>query len=210
MKRKVLVLVLAALVAGGAFADSMLSAGGGFSFSGGRIGGLSYDDGFMGNNALGFGGHVFFDARFAEASIGIMGGPVNAVMIYDGDRETERVGSLLSMELSLLGKFPIDLGAVTFFPLLGIGANIVLSGSDEDGNDVDDVDEFSTFRIKLGVGADFGITESVFFRVTGLGWYGFAPEIYRDLADFMNAFGANVNAAGGFGGSLRLAVGFRF
>jgi len=204
MKRGFLVLVLAAFVAGGVFAVP-LSAGGGFAFSGGRIGGVSYGSDFIGANALGFGGFAFFDATFVEASIGFMGGPTNMVMVLDGDRETERSGSQLSLELSLLGKFPFDLGAVTLFPLLGIGGNIVVSASDDDGNSIDDPGDASTFRIKFGAGADFDINDNLFFRVQGLGWYGFPPSFASDLED---AFGGD--AAGGFGGSLRLGIGFRF
>jgi len=217
MKRRFLVLALAALVAGGAFADSMFSLGGGFSFSGGRIGRLVYDsDDWHGTRALGFGGHVFFDATFVEASIGIMGGPLSWVDVYDGSREVyDDTGSLVSMELSLLGKFPIAMGeSATFFPLLGIGASIALSASDPDGESMETLvhsigDQFSTFRLKFGLGADFDITERVFFRAQGLGWYGFAPSAYRDWADIENAFGGDVSARGGFGGSVRLAVGFR-
>jgi len=212
MKRRVLVLVLATLVAGGAFADSMFSAGGGFSFSGGRVGRVFYNsNNWMGMDALGFGGHIFFDATFVEASLGIMGGPMYEVWAEDGSRNSERMGSHLSMELSLLGKFPIAIGDSTaIFPLLGIGANIVLGLRDEDGNDLSDwidVGDYSTFRLKLGVGADFDITNAIFFRAQGLGWYGFAPTAVRDAADY---FGSGVSARGGFGGSVRLAIGFRF
>ena len=213
MKRGFLVLALAAFVAGGVFADSLFSVGGGFSFSGGRIARIHYDsDNWIGERALGFGGHVFFDARFVEASIGIMGGPLSWVDVYDGDRDSERWGTLTSMELSLLGKFPIDLGAVTFFPMLGIGGNIALSVRDDDGNSWDDMSDdsvgewYSTFRIKFGVGADFDITERVFFRAQGLGWYGFAPSGIRDAVDYM----PGLDARGGLGGSVRLSVGFRF
>jgi hypothetical protein len=212
VKKGILALALSAFVAGGVFAESMFSVGGGFSFSGGRVGRIFDDsDNWSGYNALGFGGHAFFDARFAEVSLGIMGGPVNDIEVSDGDRETERWGSLLAMELSLLGKFPVDMGGFTFFPLLGFGYSIGLSFTDEDGNSFDDVgDAFNTFRIKFGVGADFDINESLFFRTSVLGWYGFAPSLVSDWADLTNAFGGDVSARGGFGASVRLGVGFRF
>jgi len=212
MKRRLLVLALAVFVAGGAFAESLFSAGGGFSFSGGRVGRVFYNsNNWVGTNAIGFGGHVFFDATFVEASIGIMGGPVIGESAEGGSRDSERMGSHLSMELSLLGKFPFAIGdSTTFFPLFGIGANIVLGLRDRDGNDLSDmvdVVDYSTFRLKLGVGTDFDITNAIFFRAQGLGWYGFAPTVVRDAAD---ALGSGVSARGGFGGSVRLAIGFRF
>ena len=220
-KKGLLVLVLAAVVAGGAFAQMPpleFSAGGGFAFSGGRIGRIMYDtDNWGGERALGFGGFLFFDATFVEASVSIMGGPLSWVDVSDGDRETYNWGSLLSMELALLGKFPFALGeSATFFPLLGIGGNIALSVSDEDGYSWSDFtdeplgDWYSTFRLKFGVGADFAITERVFFRAQGLGWYGFAPSGLRDMANEMNDEDSGWSARGGFGASVRLAVGFRF
>jgi len=213
MKKRLLALALAAFVVGGAFAESTYNTaprfnlGGGFSFSGGRIGRTYFNsNNWVGNNALGFGGHVFFGTRLIEMSLGLLNGPLNSVNMIGGDRESERMGSMLSLEFNALLKIPIDLGGVIVFPLLGTGRNFVISASDEDGNDFGDAGDSSTFRLKFGVGTDFDINENLFFRMQGLGWYGLAPDLHRNVA----ALFRDASARGGFGGSARLAVGFRF
>ena len=236
MKRGFLVLALAAFVAGGVFADSLFSVGGGFSFDGGRLGSVPFEgsdsgagwseswSGFEGFNATGFGGHVFFDMTFVEFSIGLMGGPMHGVMHEEfswtdnGDSGSGTFrglykGTFLALDFSLLGRLPFAIGNgnASIFPLLGIGANIVLSARTLNGDDVADLfgDDhsavnFSTFRFQFGVGADFNITDSVFFRISALGNYRFAPTLIRDWADE-----AGENHRGGFGGAVRMGVGFR-
>ena len=220
MKRKLLVLMaLAAFVAGGAFAQVQFSAGGGFVFDGGRLGGYNYDfgeeSGSFRMNHFGFGGFVFLDATFAELTIGLMGGPTRSTSEISfmglSDGETYD-GSFMAMDVSLLGKFPIHVGGgSTVFPLLGFGYNLVLSASDEDGNDVFEGNDqhsaadLSAFRIKLGVGGDFNLSQNVFFRASLLGYYRFASSFHNDMADL-----PDVESEGGFGGIVRLAIGFRF
>jgi len=230
-KKGLLVLALAAFVAGGAFAQLQVpplqfSAGGGFVFDGGRVGGTSFNEsGFSVSqhiNHIGFGGFVFLDATFAELTIAFMGGPAPFTMEmgYDGVTISETLsGSFTALDFSLVGKFPFALGGgnITVFPMLGIGYNVVLSSNDEDGNDMfEGNDEFSatdlsTFRITLGGGADFDINQNLFFRATVLGYYRFAPSLFRDLvADEMRRYGISANYHGGFGATVRFAVGFRF
>ena len=209
MKKRLLVLALAAFVAGGVFAETTynrFNVGGGFSFSGGRIGSLfSNSNDWAGYNALGFGGHVFFGRTFAEMSLGLLNGPLYLVGAHPHDgRVSETLGSMLSLELNLLLRIPIYLGGATFFPLFGTGRNFVISASDQDGNYLPIANDLSTFRLKFGAGTDFDINENFFFRVQGLGWYGFAPEFFRNLANLSRGF----SARGGFGGSVGLAVGF--
>jgi len=218
-------LVFAAFVAGGAFAQVQLSAGGGFVFDGGRVGGLSleaFGESFSEHiNHFGFGGFAFLDATFAELSFGFMGGPARFgwEVSWPGGSESDTMsGSFLALDFSLLGKFPIVLGGgnMTFFPMLGIGYNVVLSSRDEDGNDNfersdDSATELNTFRIQFGIGGDIDLSDTVFFRGSILGQYRFAPSLYRDIADGRSVVpGLSVDHHGGFGVSVRLAIGVRF
>jgi len=230
MKRGFLVLVLAAFVVGGAFAQLevpplQFSVGGGFVFDGGRVGGISFDEhgeSFSNHlNHIGFGGFVFLDATFAELAIAFMGGPATDhwEASWNGSSESDsHTGSFTALDFSLVGKFPIAIGGgnITVFPMLGFGYNVVLSSRDEDGYDMfeymDDhsATDLSTFRITLGGGADIDINENLFFRASVLGYYRFAPSLFRDLADEMSEPGFSINSHGGFGATVRLGVGFRF
>jgi len=209
-KKGLLVLVLAAVVAGGAFAQMPsleFSAGGGFVFDGGRVGGMSgggLDDNL---NHIGFGGFLFLDATFAELAISFMGGPALAnweFSEYGVSESGSESGSFTALDFSLVGKFPIALGGgnMTVFPMLGIGYSVVLSSIDDEEFSASDL---STFRITLGAGADFDINENLFFRASVLGYYRFAPSLYRDFANF-----PGIDAHGGFGATVRLGIGFRF
>jgi len=238
MKRGFLVLALAAFVAGGVFAQApvQFSFGGGFSFDGGRLGGVLYEWSGSGAgwssseselhfvNHQGFGGHIFFDATFVELSIGLMGGPAHWGMheevewTENGDsgsgvwREYDS-GRFLALDFSLLGRLPIAIGDgnVSVFPLLGIGYNIVLRSRTLDGEDMFEytndhsASSLSTFRLQFGIGGDFDITSNVFFRLSILGNYRFAPSLFRDWADDWDG-----DHRGGFGGSMRMGIGFRF
>jgi len=138
MKRKILVLVLVAFVTGGAFAQGEFSIGGGFIFDGARV---SYRDRWLNHHAssFGFGGFVFLGAAFAELSIAFTGGfyeeSFRREYRFGYFRDSNFSSSFFAMGLSLLGKFPFALGSgsLTVFPLLGIGANLMLSSGTQSG-----------------------------------------------------------------------------
>jgi len=236
MKRGILVLVLAAFVAGGVFAQVQLSAGGGLLFDGGRVGGAVYEYNVPGEayslsyalNHFGFGGWVFFDATFAQLSIAFMGGPARFGGIYSCCCSSHEItlinGSFLALDISLLGRVPFTVGDgnISIFPLFGFGYNLVLSSSGDHDDDEwnwnmifelfnNSAADLSTFRIKLGFGSDFDINESLFFRAQVLGYYRFAPRLFRDWVEEDAGLGPNerVFHQGGFGGSIKLGIGFR-
>jgi len=129
------------------------------------------------------------------------------------------------MDISLLGKYPVAVGKMTVFPLLGVGYNLTLSQKDERGKkeefknndgtkwtwankDERKAADWSTFRIQLGAGADFDVTDRIFVRTQGLAQYRFAAKAYSkaDIAETDN----NTKSKGGFGGSFTIAVGYKF
>ncbi|MCL2599820.1 MAG: hypothetical protein FWD88_01365 [Treponema sp.] len=239
-KKGLLALVLAAFVAGGVFAqDIRFSAGGGFIFDGGRVGGIGFEDrdewtggweeweDLMFVRHSGFGGFVFLDATFAELAISFMGGPAvfggrGSWSDSDGDSGTWHegmFGSFLALDFSLLGRFPVAVGDgnLSIFPLLGIGFNVVLASRDANGDGIFDemgyYDEFdhgptslSTFRIQFGAGADIDIADNVFLRIQGLAHYRFPASFFNDT----DLWGNDANPRGGFGGTAKIGIGFRF
>jgi len=218
-KKFLLVSVIAAFATVGAFAQVQMSAGAGFQFDGGRLGGIKLDsDNGMYMNNLNFGGFLFFDATYAELSVGFGGGPVNTVAIFDGKKITDKdiVGDSISstaLDIGLLGKYPIEVGNLTVAPLLGAAYSIVLGQKDKDGNDLYEnagdakATENSNLRLQAGVGTDIAINDNLYCRIQGLAHYRFPGKIFKDAAD---AMGGDIKAVGGFGGTFTLAVGYKF
>jgi len=181
--------------------------------------------GFEGVSHFGFGGWFFIDATFAEFSVALMGGPA----LWGGEEDWTWTSSdqsesgtwrgwgglsFFALDLSLLGRLPIEVGNgnVSIFPLLGIGYNIVLTTRRPNGDDAfEDSDDhsainLSTFRIQLGVGGDFDVVNNIFFRLSILGNYRFAPTVIRDWAD---DWASTTGHRGGFGGTVKMGVGVR-
>ena len=241
-KRILLVSVLAALVAGGAFAQVKLSAGAGYIHSAGNLGATNqnYLGGSDINNTYkttGNGGFLFLDATYAELSLGLMGGLFGyAYEIIVTNPTTQDIRSIdydrsiLSMDIGLLGRYPVPVGKMTISPLLGIGYNLVLGAKnlsrskpeidwDKKGEYADGPGDYSSFRIRFGAGADFDVTDRIFVRAQGLAHYSFAPAYVSNYADRYNeAKGlsagddgyASKAKGGGFGGEFTFAVGYRF
>ena len=220
-KKFLLVSVLAAFVAGGAFAQLPLSVGGGFLAQGGKVGGFKgkklYDDltGFSTTlpgsslDHFGFGGFIFADAKFVELAIGLAGGESSwnvAGLSQDG--------SISSLDFSLLGKLPIGGKVFSIFPLLGIGYNVVLSskvdvlGKTVDFPGKDKASDLSVFRITAGVGSDIGIVQNLFIRTEVLGYLGLLQAKY--IRDMYPAYGEAGSGIRPFGITAKLAVGYRF
>ena len=134
-------------------------------------------------------------------------------------------GAFAAMDVSLLGKLPIKQagGNIAAFPLLGVGFSVILSSEEVmrfDGA-TRPASHLNTFRIQLGGGADFGITSRLFVRGSVLGYYRFPTRFFRDIGNDVNEWAngivgnipgvsSDTRARGGFGGTAKLAVGYRF
>ena len=192
-KKGLLVLVLAAFITGGAFAQAQqvqLSAGGGLQL------GFAVPTGDWSDNPnlFNFGFHGFFDATFVEASLSL--GWFTGT--YHRIRET-----MLCLGISVLGKFPIDMGQFTIFPLAGLGLNILLSAWWDGESIPREYLPNPNMFLSFGGGADFDLANNIFirpslllnfhFRPMGEDWGGYTPSAMM----FVNP-------------KLRVAAGFRF
>ena len=210
MKKGLVVLVLSVFLAGGVFASPFqLSAGGGLLFDYGfndlEVSAPLGAGGEYSVDNMGFGVWGFFDITFAELSIAFMGGPSGLGFPVAVDVD----GSFVALDFSLLGKFPFSVGRYSaIFPLLGIGYNLVLSAT-YDGNSFNNPGELSTFRIQFGLGADFGISQTMFIRTSLLGAYRFAPRYLSDLADYLERVPLVSTDTFGFGFTFKIGLGFR-
>ena len=212
--KKIAILALLALVATGAFAQGFqMSAGGGaffdYSFNNGISGSFSSVDSYLGIRNLSIGAYGFFDATYVEVGVGISYGSLSLgsegwgsfVLAMLGG--SDDFGSAVQLDLTLLGKYPIDLGAFTIFPLLGVSYNMVLSHT-IDGNSNDSPSDLNQFGILAGAGLDFNLTDSLYLRGEALFHLRFASKFADDLS------GSGWDTTLGMGPRIRVGVGYRF
>jgi len=201
-----LALAIAALVAGGVFAQARVSVGGGVAFNGGSLGGMSVDyraiKGPKVSNSVshvGLGGFVFLDAVYAELSLGFGGGPLSVAWKEQPENPYSRngrakIGSFTALDIGLLGKFPIALGdgRISVFPLFGFAYSMVVGIKDNDGKKMFESEygdyeyilesDLDNYRLQFGVGTDLGISDNLYLRIQGLGHYRFANKYFKYMA----------------------------
>jgi len=223
MKKMIAILVIFVCVGTALSAqDSGMSFGGGalldWSFSNGlkaKLGDVTY---YSGLRNMSFGAYAFFDITYAEIDVSFAYGSITIVDKEKGGpqvkNDTENGGSVLQIGLSLLGKYPINLGKITVFPLLGVGYNIVLTAKDADGDKMYDKDsdssamkDLSQFSILGGGGFDYNINKNIYLRVSGLLQMRFPSKMQKDYAQELgNPFKATL----GFGPVIKVGIGYRF
>jgi hypothetical protein len=210
MTRKgLLVLVLAAFTAIGAFAlpEFKLSAGAGGYFTSAFGGGIEEDgEAWFKTPYFGGGGFAFFDATFAEVSVGFFGG---------GGKNEDFFGdmSFMGLDIGLLGKYPFAISdKLSAFPLLGITYRVVLSVKDEDGEQYTNSDgdnasgDFSALWFKLGGGVDYSFTDAIYLRGEALYGLRLANKVENDWVNESDS----AKALLGHGLDIKIAVGYRF
>lgn len=217
-KKTLLALAFAAFVAGEAFAESnsLWSVGGGFIFDAGvsavdtsqRVPGIGVIRNEFNFVQIGLGGWVFVDARFAELSIALFGGPSMWRADFLGVVD-EEWGSFFAMDFSLLGKWPIALRQTTAFLALGIGYTLAFSSNVEGERYPDSPSDLNVFRVQFGFGFDIDLSERLFFRTSYLGFIRFRSRYFREFAQELESF-LNVGAETfGGGATVKIGVGFR-
>jgi hypothetical protein len=220
MKKKIiLALLLTALIAGGAFAQQFsMSAGGGglFDFSGSNgLKATEGDDAYFGHRLTSLGAFVFFDATYAEIDAYFAYGFLSEVFVPAlekvKDAPTSRT-TAMQFGFSLLGKYPIDMGNFTIFPLVGVDYNILLSGTTvikyKDGKKekepLEKVEDFSQFGFLAGLGGDIKLNGPLFIRLEGLLHIRLPANIYKNEVE------DGVKATWGFGPKIKIALGYSF
>jgi len=181
MKKKIiLALLMAALLAGGAFAQFNMSAGLGGNFG---MHMTSYSgEGDKPKPLVGGGFYAFYDATYAMAKVGMFIGGKKMDMSFLGSDDSTVNMSYTYFSLGLLGKYPIDLGSFTLFPMVGFEYNLFMRGKmgsttfTRAGINSDDPDDLISsllalflgandmFIIQAGAGADFNITDNIYLR----------------------------------------------
>jgi hypothetical protein len=177
MKKLVLALFLSVILAGGAFAQVQMSAGIGASYG-------IYNQ----KNTYKTGDHtimevsmdpwdggafnVFFDATYITAKAGMF------FSSYDYSIGATTTGTSTNTYLSfgLLLKYPIDLGGLSVFPMLGFEYNMFLNYKDKRKNgsittttiyersDMDPTSDMDMLIVQVGLGGDYNLTDQIYLR----------------------------------------------
>ena len=205
-KKVVLALLMAALLAGGAFAEEFsMSAGAGtlldFSGNNGAKGGGEY----LGIQILSLGFYAFFDATYAEADISFAYGRLKGSGGFEDSRQGSDYDSrMFQLGFTLLGKYPFEVGEFTFFPLLGFNYNVVLSHTVAGIRDPEP-GKWSQLGLLAGAGGDFFLTDTLYLRGEGMFHLRFPPTALKETASHEGG-----SATFGMGPRMKLGVGYKF
>jgi len=212
-KKGLLVLILAVIVAGGAFAQN--SAGGGLVYTGdwtskmsAKVGGKNYDIKYPWD---GIGFYGFFNMKYLELSSGVhytvieskVSDPV--INQFKGDVE------LAFLSLCVLGKYPFSLGEkIVIFPAAGLDLYICYNSDDGYVNSTIKNSDFTHLWFRFGGGIDFNLTEKLYLRGTVLFGIRTQMEYEDDFKDYVKKSGINPDVTPGFGAAVRVAIGVKF
>jgi hypothetical protein len=164
------------------------------------------------------GGYAFFDATYAELSLGFSGGPGSLTVDVNG-RQISTDFSITEMNIGFLLKWPFGKTyKFKIFPLLGIDYLATLSVKDKDGKKIDDIQgsdtkssDFSSLAAVLGLGMDIGFTENIYLRFEALFGIRFPSEYEKKTDSSVKSQGdAMAETFGVAYVPIKLALGYRF
>jgi hypothetical protein len=146
-----------------------------------------------------------FDATYVEANLGLAFGTYTYPVSI-----TPFTASTTHLVLSLYGKYPFAVNEkITIFPLLGFDYNVLLSykymGGSFSRSDLTYSDYYDAFLISFGVGFDYDIGQSLYFR--GEGRWGFRLHTKQEKKDLDTYSGLNIFSTGP---KFTAAVGYKF
>ena len=231
-----LLIIFLCLVTGLSAMD--MSLGGGFHFDMNTGSGLKYEFGnenkySLGYDVMSFGGFLFFDLSYAIIDINFAFGSIGMVCKENGKRidfvDNERqAGNMTQLGFSILGKYPMEMGSITFFPLLGINYNMVLTLKDKNGETQQEGDDngelvdvnpstWNQFGILAGIGLDFPFNDNLFLRGQVLFQMRLPTSDRSEMADKWNKYakdigetGLKATATAGFGPRIQIGIGYKF
>jgi len=214
MKKAIILLVLVALISAGAFGQMKFGAG--FLFDYNANNGLKSDTFKSGLINTSLGGFLFFDISYLEINASFAHGKIKPYLKGTGAPESVIFDELtfLQLELSIFGKFPINLGKIILFPMAGAGFNMVLSAKDKNGNSLYEgnysssapaLKDYSQFGLLAGVGFDVPFTARLFLRTEALFHFRFPNRLTKDLAE-KEIF----NTTYGVGPRIKVGIGYMF
>jgi hypothetical protein len=242
-KKGLFVLALAVLSVGGVFAQIPFAMSVGFGgFIGGDFGGgLDVDNDFtvlqstkttVDTPYFGGGGYAFFDAKYAELTLGMYGGSGKLRLKQEAKTgpafsiQQEADISIVNFNIGLSLKYPFGITKnFSAYPLAGIDYHIALSVKDGDGNEYTNPEgteapgDFSALCFNFGGGADYVLTEKMYLCFEALYSIRLPTRFEEDLKKYFKEVINSVPAGEGTQATLlraghglmaRLALGFKF
>jgi len=204
-KKGFLALVLAAIVAGGAFAQ--MGVGGGLVYTGDWTSKITVPGGELKYpwNAVGF--YAFWNNKYVELSTGLHFGFGAFKASGIGGFSASEDFSTSYLSIGVMGKWPFAIGEkLVLFPALGAEYYIGLSGK-VDGDSLDDpAGDLSHVWFRLGGGIEYNLTDKLFLRGTLL----FGIRTKFDLEDQITDRLYTWDRTVGFGSVIKVAVGYKF
>lgn len=165
-------------------------------------------NGAYSNHSLGFG--AFFDIKYLRIALGystVIGDTkLKADLNYDDygitvSDSSNKKFDMSFLNLSLLAKYPFELGIVKLWPAAGIGYDLNLTAKD-DGEDIKSDSALSDFFILAGLGADIRVTEKVFISPSLIYGYNLTPNMDKEKTSGVSWYGWKICA--------NIAVGYTF
>ncbi len=159
--------------------------------------------------------NAFFDAQYVRAGLG-MNFTVGGLTEKDKDgSETDKKASGSQFNLSVLGKYPFDLGFAKVYPLVGFqftfNTSLKYDGEDvKKDYDADNKKDLNHYYFVAGAGMDFGITENLYVTPTML--FGVdmkKPSNYKDNKDTYDKANKKYRA-NNFMFNVGVGVGYKF
>jgi len=194
-KKGLLILILAALVAGGAFALNLsVGLGGDFTTSFGALSG-----GKMEQGTIEGGFYAFFDWLYVEVDAGLQFGSLEIGKEID----------VTYLTLATYAKWPIKLGqGFTLSPMFGVQVDIGLSAEGEDAPVISSnlAHFLNRAWLKVGASADINLSDRLFLRPACFYGINFATQYLWDQEG--DSFPFIIPFYHGL--DIRVAVGFRF
>ena len=209
MKKSIFIFILAILVLGGAFAfDLSAGLGGNFTIN---LDSLRYNGELITRNrTLGGGFFAFFEASYVEVNIGMLFGGIRTKIPALKNEYSDDKINVSYLTLGLLGKYPIYLGGITFFPIFGIqsdfGLSIKYAGKKLSTDRKEIYDALSKFWLKFGAGADLNLSRSMFLRPIILYGFNFGSKENREAMKLMSSDAKSIY----HGLDARVVLGIKF
>jgi len=215
MKKAAILLILAAMITGGAFGQMSFGAGFIFDYSANNGSKSEILDVKKGMINTSFGGFAFFDISYIEINASITYGRLKPYV--KGPDYSYYIAQMKGLKmtqlgLSVYGKYPLSLGKISLYPMIGAEFNIALTVKDENGNELEKYQnsgtrkpfkEYSQWGFLGGVGLDIPFTSKIFLRTEAL----FLLRI--PSKDTRNNLENSFTATYGIGPRIKVGIGYK-
>ncbi|MDR2660239.1 MAG: hypothetical protein LBC27_09700 [Spirochaetaceae bacterium] len=150
--------------------------------------------GIFDTTSLDFNVYAFADLKYALLQFGTSKGMIVASADYSttnggAPAMKKASGDFTSLDLTLLGKFPIYIrrDRIAFMPLAGINYQIVCDVKDSGGKKLDNPSDLSMLWFQFGAAMEFGIGEHLYIRPQILYSIRPASKYEQDFMDAINS-----------------------